>query len=341
MENPHRSYLLMSFVAAIMTTCYAGRCLAEDQLVPKHVLTVSPELTDSDESTNISGAACAVQTKTLTSCLLIGDEVKWARFFALDGDKLVPAKPIFLLPKKHKVNGQPVKYKETDAEGISFYNGAYYLIGSHGLNKSGEYQDSRYFIYRVKVDASTGLVDDFGMEDQPAAGVEKSANLELVLKQDPTLEPHIKEKPDVGLNIEGIAVSGDNVYLGFRSPLPNNKAIVASISIKDAFDNPQAALVLHPVDLGAGMGVRDIAAVDGGFLILSGPQEDKAGPAQVCFWKPGSPESYCHNLKKAGPDNSKPEALTLLDSTADAYKVLVISDGPMNGAPAIYEIPRK
>ncbi|TAU35385.1 DUF3616 domain-containing protein [Rhizobium ruizarguesonis] len=337
----HRASAVTSFCAAGVTTLFSViPSFAADPLSPKTILKVSPELTDSEESTNVSGAACAVLTKTQTSCLLIGDEVKWARFFKLDENQLVPGEQVYLLPKKHDVNSALVKYKETDAEGISFHDGYYYLIGSHGLNKSGEFQDSRYFLYRMKVDASSGLAKDFGTEDRQSSDVEKTANLQKALADDPTFKDHVKEKPDVGVNIEGLAVSGDDIYIGFRSPLPNGDAVIASVPIKDAFENSEAKLKPHPADLGTGMGVRDIAAVDDGFLILSGPQADKAGPAGVCFWKASSPEAQCHDLKKAGPDDSKPEALAVLGTTKDHYEVLIMSDGPSNGAPAIYEVPR-
>jgi hypothetical protein len=314
---------------------------AENPLAPKQILHVRPSLTDDKEAENISGAACAFVNDKGSSCLLIGDEKKYARFFALKGDALVPGKQLFLLPKEYTDGQETREFDETDAEGIAFSNGMYFLTGSHGLNKSGNLQDSRYFIYRASVNPDTGLVADFGSKEKPSVQVDRSANLRAIIHNDPQLSKHEGDIPDEnGINIEGIAVSGDTLYLGFRGLLLNGTAVIASLSLSDAFDNPKAKLNPYPVNLGDGQGIRDIATAGDGFLILSGPEKDTAGPAGVCVWKPGAEAKSCREITKAGPADSKPEALTVLEATDDQYKVLIMSDGVSNGAPAIYEVPR-
>jgi hypothetical protein len=91
-------------------------------LLPRKSYTVNPELSvDDDEATNVSGAACYVVNGVRRSCLLIGDEVKYARLFSIEGTTLVPGDKVFLLPNRDE-NGK--KLKETDAEGIAFANGS-------------------------------------------------------------------------------------------------------------------------------------------------------------------------------------------------------------------------
>ncbi|AJD43591.1 hypothetical protein RGR602_PB00050 (plasmid) [Rhizobium gallicum bv. gallicum R602sp] len=65
------------------------------------------------------------------------------------------------------------------------------------------------------------------------------------------------------------------------------------------------------------------------------------GAANVSFWKPGMNKPSSYNIEKAGLADSKPEALTVLKAADDRYSVLVVSDGPQNGAPALYDIPRQ
>jgi hypothetical protein len=77
---------------------------------------------DDDEATNISAAACSISAGTRKSCLLIGDEIKYARFFSIEGMKLVPGDKLFLLPERDENED---KFKETDAEGIAFADGFY------------------------------------------------------------------------------------------------------------------------------------------------------------------------------------------------------------------------
>jgi hypothetical protein len=37
----------------------------------------------------------------------------------------------------------------------------------------------------------------------------------------------------------------------------------------------------------------------------------------------------------------KPEAITVLDTSPERYRLLVLSDGGENGAPLVFDIPRK
>src|SRR5438128_2714892 len=70
-----------------------------EPLAPKGTLIVEPKLSvDDDEATNVSGAACYVINGVRRSCLLIGDEVKYARLFAIERSRLIPNDRVFLLP---------------------------------------------------------------------------------------------------------------------------------------------------------------------------------------------------------------------------------------------------
>lgn len=118
---------------------------------------IRPPLPDPKEAGNISGAFCYQESGVRKSCLLPGDEAdtgKYARFFTVNDHTIVPGQIITLLPKKE--HGQ--KMKETDVEGVSFANPFYYLIGSHGLSKKeAEFQPSRFFVYRFRIDSETGM----------------------------------------------------------------------------------------------------------------------------------------------------------------------------------------
>ncbi|MGM4914936.1 DUF3616 domain-containing protein [Rhizobium sp. 768_B6_N1_8] len=333
------SRVLFAFVASHLVLGWAIS-VAASELRPTQLLNVQPALQDEKESENISGADCAVVGSKGSSCLLIGDEKRYARFFKLEGQTLVPGEELFLLPKFADAD-ESIEFDETDAEAVAYGNGSYFLVGSHGRNKEGIVQDSRYFIYRVEVDPTTGLVEDFGSKKKASKQVKRSANLKAVILADPVLSKHEGDVPDKGgINIEGLAVSGGKLYIGFRGPLQDGKAIIGAISISDAFDNPKAKLKPYSVELGEGQGVRDIAPAEDGFLILSGPQRDTAGSAAVCFWKPDADAKPCVDIVKAGPADSKPESLTVLETESDHYKVLIMSDGAPGGAPAIYDVPR-
>jgi hypothetical protein len=97
-------------------------------LAPKATFNVDPPLSsEDDEATNVSGAACYVASGVRKSCLLIGDEVRYARLFSIAGNTVVPSDKLFLLPER---DDQGNKFKETDAEGVAFADGAYSITSS-------------------------------------------------------------------------------------------------------------------------------------------------------------------------------------------------------------------
>jgi hypothetical protein len=306
-------------------------------LVPASGLAVDPSLSVQDkEATNVSGLACDMKDGSALSCLLVGDEVRYARFFSIASGKLRPGKPLYLLPE---LDQEGRKFNETDAEGIAYAGGYYYVIGSHGLNKSGKHQPSRYFLYRVKVDESSGVPDDYGSSSKASTVVEKTTSISSLLSKDGTLSQHTAQKPgEGGVNIEGLAINRDRLFIGFRGPIVGNGAIVADVPVSGAFAGHDLAAKMYTVDLGAGQGVRDLVAIDRGVLILSGPQERVPGEAGIFLWRPGSKPDRVADLGTFDNDVGQPEALLVLSQSGGNLKLLVMQDGPVNGAPKVYDV---
>jgi hypothetical protein len=303
---------------------------------------IRPPLADPKEAENISGTACYQVKGARKSCLLASDEAdtgKYARFFTIDDHTIIPGPTITLLPKKE--HGQ--KMKETDVEGVSFADGHYYLIGSHGLSKkAAEFQPSRFFVYRFRVDAETGMPGfPFGVET-PAPEVERSDHLRAVIAGTPELQKYA-EKPlgEHGVNIEGLAVRDERLFLGFRGPVLNGKALVLSVNIDAAFGNAPARPQVFPISLGDGMGVRDLAVVADGFLVLSGPEADEPSEAGLFFWDGRSAAPARLGMLEGVPDHAKPEALLVLAEDMETYRLLIMSDGIPGGAPTEYRVPKQ
>ena len=330
----------LTSIVAVSSLLLTATFAEGEVLQPKENLTVNPKLSaDDKEATNVSGAACFIVAGERKSCLLIGDEVRYARFFSIDGKTLVPGQKIFLLPERDS-NGH--KFKETDAEGIAFAKNFYYAVGSHGLNKDGNKQPSRYFVYRVRIDPLTGRPSDLGSEETASTSVERSNTLDALIAADPVLKGHIGKVPgEQGVNIEGLAVSGDDMFFGFRGPVVNDAALVRQVPIEAIFEGKTAPLRPHSLRLGKGMGIRDLAAVKDGFLVLSGPEERKPGKAEVFFWKPDAEPIALADLGGPRSDEGQPEVLMVLDETDSLYSVLVMSDGPDGGDPMRFEIAKK
>ena len=87
----------LTSIVAVSSLLLTATFAEGEVLQPKENLTVNPKLSaDDKEATNVSGAACFIVAGERKSCLLIGDEVRYARFFSIDGKTLVPGQKIFL-----------------------------------------------------------------------------------------------------------------------------------------------------------------------------------------------------------------------------------------------------
>jgi hypothetical protein len=295
------------------------------------------------EASEFSGAACAPDGR----CLIVGDEGRRARFFAIEevpGErpKIVVGTAVQLVPAEGD--------GEADAEAAAFDRGRFYVVGSHGTSrKTGGRQPSRYSVYRIEPDgravASGGLAPIVGA----VGGIREAfcpgaAAAGRGRRPCPTLR-------NGGANIEGLAVRDGTMHVGFRAPSPGGRAFVVSVPERAVFGPAvPAAATVSRLDLGAdrrgrGRGVRDLAPVAGGFLVLAGPAlpegDEAEGGAVVFFWS--GPGGRVVPLRPVGLERKgvKPEALLVLGEDAASYRVLVIHDGVEGGAPTEHRIEKR
>lgn len=140
-----------------------------------------------------------------------------------------------------------------------------------------------------------------------------------------------------GLNIEGLAATPNGALLiGFRNPLPEEKALLAPLTNPNAVMAGEKARFGDPVllDLG-GLGIRSLEMVNGSLLIVAGPAEGRKGsasPSALYRWS-GQFESPAVRLRSFPPVGGRPfnpEALVL-----DANSLVVLSDdGKLEGLDA-------
>jgi hypothetical protein len=284
--------------------------------------------------TNLSGAACAPTTPPLRSCLIVNDQKNYAQFFSIDGTKLVPG-PVVRL----REGGD----SDPDLEGAAYDRGFFYAVGSHGRSRyANKPNDTSYAVFRFPV-GKNGK-PKFAMSEDSAAGVQSSDRLRAAIR-DARDVGAFYDKPlgENGVNIEGIAVESGRIYLGFRGPSVDGRGFILAADADVVFGKKKLRAAVHTLPLGATTGIRDLAAVRGGLLILSGPVNDQPVIPAVFLWneKTGA-------LKKLG-ELAIPEAyrkhkaetlLVLRDEKGKPYRVLVMFDGPANGGPTEYLVPR-
>jgi hypothetical protein len=252
-----------------------------------------------------------------------------------------------------------------DGEAVAYDGKRFTLAGSHGCSRgSAKLHPSTFVVARLRI-------DDHGR----ASDLEMSYRLSEALQADPSLRQAYARPlggATWGLNIEGVAAVGPRLLFGLRSPLltadgglprddaPRGDAIIVGVDAADLFRPAGGHSLRSPslsrVSLGENAGIRDLTPLDDGrLLLLSGPARHDLPDAQPPFkiWevavgphgrmaaRPTLRELAC--LAPLPPTNgrdTKPEGLVLLgpDSTPGMLRILVLNDGPVNGAPAIYRI---
>ena len=288
------------------------------------------------DDTNLSGAACSPDGR----CLLVSDEKRRSWFFALD-DK-GRAKPRIVVGEQLKLK-PATGGDEADAEGAAFDGDRFYVIGSHGASRrSGKFEASRYSTYRIG-----------------AGGNVKASNaLAAIIAGVPGIAEHFcvgatasgcQSLQDGGANIEGLAARNGQLYVGFRAPAPGGKAFILRIAEKALFGHADPKLGVFRVELGRDvvgrdLGVRDIAAVAGGFLILAGPSlpegDEAVGSGRVFFWREGDEPARLLREFSVKDKGIKPEVLLILGEDPMAYRAMVMCDGIAGGSPTEYRLPK-
>ncbi len=194
---------------------------------------------------------------------------------------------------------------ELDLEGSARVGDLIYWIGSHSAGKKGKEAPNRrrLFAVQLKWQANRLEVVPFGkpyktlLPDLFKDPRYDQFHLEEASKQDskkvPNEEdPNEKDKNLSGLSIEGLAANSDGeLLIGFRNPLQDGKALVATLK------NPQEVMAGKPARFSApvqlalnGMGIRSMELIQGQIYIVAGP--------------PGDPE-----LNAAGTAPLKPHVL--------------------------------
>jgi hypothetical protein len=209
------------------------------------------------------------------------------------------------------------KSGEIDVEGLDMDDGFLWLVGSHSLRrkKPDEALDdqtnlarmaeiteerNRLTLARVPLgpDAtltrsqnghSSAVLKNNGESNVLLDALREDEHIGVFLRTHPG-KPSIPSK-DNGLDIEGLAVADNRVFLGFRGPVLRGWAIVLELLIS----HHDGALHLEPFNKGrtyrkhflqlGGLGIRDLTLREQELYILAGPTMALDGPVFVYRWK--------------------------------------------------------
>ncbi|MDM0025388.1 DUF3616 domain-containing protein [Variovorax saccharolyticus] len=190
-------------------------------------------------------------------------------------------------------------WKLDDLEGLALDRAGFvYAITSHSRNDDGEEKKSRERLVRFRIDGNR-VLDTRVVEGLKQAMTAKHPLLAAAAEQKDA-------KNAGGLNIEALEISPDQqrLLIGFRSPLHEGRAIIASIEnpagIFEKDEPPRLSDALFELDLD-GHGIRGLSFVPalGSYLVVSGPVSRGAGEFALWLWE-GLPQDAVRRLGIAG-----------------------------------------
>lgn len=295
------------------------------------------------KSEDVSGIACAAQQGFPRPCLVIDDEIQKAQFVTVNDGEVLAGGTVALIDNSFK--DKPL---ELDGEGVSYADGFYYVIGSHGHPRHADQkldpiEDAATIAARIAADSQIVRFRSEG--DGTVSAVQRTAKLRAMIAQVPELSPSVDRRlENDGLTIEGIAVRRGRILAGFRGPLlGGGRAAVLSIAVDSVFGNAPSDARLHQLPLG-GAGIRDLAVYRDGVLVLAGPVASDPGPYAIYSWDGSSDNvKLLKDLSEVVGEDEEGEAegLLALDESASSLRVLILFDGEKEGAPVAITIPRQ
>lgn len=206
--------------------------------------------------------------------------------------------------------------EEMDIEGLAAVDGYLWIVGSHSLKrkkpagKDGKGAEALARMEEVEREANRFFLGRVPMQEEmpgvfvlrAKVGERRTACLSLGvggglarwLRKDLPLAPFLKvPAKENGLDIEGIAVRGERVWLGLRGPVLGGHAVVLELALKEPkrgrlkprkIGPGKQRYRKHLLDTG-GLGIRDLRLDGDDLLLLVGPTMALEGTAQVLRWR--------------------------------------------------------
>ncbi len=262
---------------------------------------------------------------------------------------------------------------EIDIEGLDYAGGYLWVIGSHSLKRNKpkgknlekdfrrlaeiKTDPNRYLLARLPV-LNGELVRTYARTDRdeplspamlPAA--EDGGNVLMdALAADDHLGPFLKMRlpsKENGLDIEGLAVRGDRIFLGLRGPVLRGWAIILELQVEKSGPGTLSLANLensrpyrkHFLDLD-GRGIRELCFAGEDLLVLAGPTMDLDGFMQLfrlkgisaaggdALWDRDSGKLAVAFDLPYTPGADKAEGLALFPHLGYDNSLLVVYDSP-------------
>lgn len=190
-------------------------------------------------------------------------------------------------------------WKLDDLEGLALDGAGFvYGITSHSRDDNGAERKSREKLVRFRVEGQRVV------EPKIVTGLKRALTTRHAVL---AVAAEVRDvKGSGGLNVEALEISPDQkrLLIGFRSPLRDGRALIASVenplAIFASAEAPQVSPLLEELDLG-GHGIRGLSYVPaiGAYLVIGGPASRQPGPFDLWRWS-GEPGAPAHRVTVPG-----------------------------------------
>jgi hypothetical protein len=238
---------------------------------------------------------------------------------------------------------------EVDMEGAASDARYVYVVGSHSLHRAAPDDDAKKKKNRKRPPQAKPHEDSYSLfrltlDNRGQISGSERISLAKILTADETLAAFTQiPGKENGVDVEGIAVKQGVLHVGFRGPVLRGD-LTPVLSLR--FDDPaDYAVTLLPLE---GRGIRDLTAVEDGFLILTGPMGEEDGEYKLYHWRGdefASPVAEADGRLTLLGDvdakgDAKPEGIAPIAENADQWRLLLLCDGDSKGSELVVPRPR-
>lgn len=278
-----------------------------------------------------------------THCLVGSDELIAAQVGTIDR-KAMTLTAGALVPLMENPSGKKMEI-DIEAVAASSRDNCYFVSGSHGTGKKkGEFDPTRSSVFRISCDPATGDPKTDGIQRASLLPwLEKSAEFKNFVRQPLQLN---------GFNIEGLTFSDGKLWFGVRGPNVLGNTYVIETTPESLFGGGMPECKAHALPVGQARGIRELAAIRDGFIILTGNASAEASKKfptsqarlpdksfDLFLWRPGqTPETQ--SIGTLPLPSAKAEAILVLEDTEKYVDILVLFDGAKEGGPRSYRLTR-
>lgn len=227
--------------------------------------------------------------------------------------------------------------KELDIEALAWQPPYLYAVGSHAKKRKkikSEVSNKQNIkrLTRIYDEPARNQLFQIRLDKKLNVRQIKTLSLMPIIQNTPILTPFTAlPGKENGIDIEGMAVSGNHLYIGFRGPvLRGNLVPILKLTLKDkkfAVQTPKLKLV----NLG-GLGIRDMVAVKDKIYLLSGPIHNIPNIYHIHAWNGKTQLTPLPHLKTLTQPAGKPEALFVTrHHKSSKLRFWIGQDGLKNG----------